>query len=98
VASSTRMSAPSRAGQKRYRDLPPKATEELEPLTPYSFAEAVPFLRMTEKAVARRVDLGEIGHVRIGRRRLILGRQIKAYIEGNEVPPLARRGRRGGAR
>jgi hypothetical protein len=82
----------SKANEKRYRDLPPYAEEdEPIPLKAYSFLEAGPFLRKTESGVKRLVDSGAIGHVRDGRRRLILGRQIKEYWEGNIVPPLGRR-------
>lgn len=80
--------------EKRYRQLPPYAQDdEPIPLKAYSFAEAGPFLRKTEIGVKRLVDRGEIGHVRSGRRRLILGRQIVEYWSSIEIPPLAPRGR-----
>jgi hypothetical protein len=97
VASSTKKGAPQSAAE-RYRKLPPPPQGEPDPLTLYDYEEAGSFLRMTWRQVKDRVDSGVIGHVRHGRRRLILGRQITKYIEDHKYPPVSRRHRAGGAR
>ena len=38
--------------------------------------------------VMRRLDTGAIGHVKVGRKRLIRGRQILAFMDENEMDPL----------
>jgi hypothetical protein len=96
MATKAKAAPPSKANNK-YRKLPPQPSGEPEPLTLYDYDEAGAFLRMTGRQVKDRVEAGTIGYVRHGRRRLILGRQIIAYISDNEFPPLSRRGRRGGS-
>jgi excisionase family DNA binding protein len=69
--------------QKVYEpDVPPVRLEWA-----YSPEEAAPYLRMSERAVTRRLDAGHIGHVMLGGKRFITGAQILAYMGEHTTDP-----------
>jgi hypothetical protein len=61
---------------------------------PYTLEEAGAFLRLSERAVKRRIDAGDLAFIYTGRRRMVLGRHILKYLDDHEHKPLMRPRRR----
>ena len=54
----------------------------------YDPVQAGRYLGMSERMMKRRLDAGAIGNVQVGRKRMIRGRQIIAFMDEHEVDPL----------
>lgn len=54
----------------------------------YDPVQAGRYLGMSERMMHRRLDSGAIGHVKVGRKRLIRGAQILAFMNEHEMDAL----------